>query len=91
MTNGTVTSIQAPSGGETTFSVQVTYLSGETAELRARSIVLATGLKDIIPNTPGLFDCWGKGVYWVSSRLHNLSLHLFPIHLTALENRLAKQ
>lgn len=42
----------------------MTYPSGDQAVIRARSIVLATGLQDIIPNTPGLQENWGKAIYW---------------------------
>lgn len=30
----------------------------------ARKLVLGTGMKDILPDTPGLEEAWGKGVYW---------------------------
>ncbi|KUI55506.1 NADH dehydrogenase [Cytospora mali] len=64
MTNGTVTKIEAEKSDETAFTVQVTLPSGEEKTLSARKIVLATGLKDEIPSTPGLQENWGKGIYW---------------------------
>ncbi|KAF4214827.1 hypothetical protein CNMCM5878_008711 [Aspergillus fumigatiaffinis] len=30
----------------------------------ARKLILGTGMKDILPETPGLEEAWGKGVYW---------------------------
>ncbi|KAJ5902877.1 FAD-dependent pyridine nucleotide-disulfide oxidoreductase, partial [Penicillium taxi] len=30
----------------------------------ARKIVLGTGLKDLLPSTPGLQDAFGKGIFW---------------------------
>ncbi|KAE8150119.1 hypothetical protein BDV25DRAFT_172428 [Aspergillus avenaceus] len=30
----------------------------------ARKLVLGTGLVDLLPDTPGLQEAWGKGVYW---------------------------
>lgn len=32
--------------------------------ISARKIVLATGLRDILPSTPGLQENWGKGIFW---------------------------
>ncbi|KUI65273.1 NADH dehydrogenase [Cytospora mali] len=64
MTNGTVTKIEPEKSDETAFTVQVTLSSGEEKTLSARKIVLATGLKDEIPSTPGLLENWGKGIYW---------------------------
>lgn len=69
MTNGTVTSIQSLNTTNPSFSTQVVYPSGETATLTARSIVLAIGLRDILPDTPGLKESWGQGIYWVSCTL----------------------
>ncbi|KAF7596600.1 hypothetical protein BBP40_001001 [Aspergillus hancockii] len=33
-------------------------------EYTARKLVLGTGLVDDLPDTPGLQEAWGKGVYW---------------------------
>ncbi|KAJ3578956.1 hypothetical protein NPX13_g1609 [Xylaria arbuscula] len=67
--NGTVTSIEIPSGGNATaqngpFTIRTTYPSGEEATAGARGVILATGLTDIIPDTPGVKENWGKGIFW---------------------------
>ncbi|KPM41813.1 hypothetical protein AK830_g4755 [Neonectria ditissima] len=62
MTNGTVTSIKAEKNN-TQFSVSA-VLFGNKKTLTARKIVLATGLRDILPTTPGIQANWGKGIYW---------------------------
>ncbi|KAA8643064.1 hypothetical protein EYZ11_008896 [Aspergillus tanneri] len=48
-------------------SANTTYFNATDADgevYSARKLVLATGLVDIIPDTPGLQEAWGKGVYW---------------------------
>ncbi|KAI1756406.1 pyridine nucleotide-disulfide oxidoreductase-like protein [Xylaria castorea] len=64
--NGTVTKIDVPEGNTTTqpFTVRAKLPSGEEATVGARSIILATGLSDIIPSTPGIQQSWGKGIFW---------------------------
>ncbi|KAI0390151.1 putative thioredoxin reductase [Xylariaceae sp. FL0594] len=65
--NGTVTKIEAAANttsAEIPFTVRATFLSGQEAILGARSIVLATGLRDILPSTPGVQENWGKGIFW---------------------------
>lgn len=32
--------------------------------MTARKVVLATGLRDILPSTPGLRENWGNGIFW---------------------------
>ncbi|KAI0420606.1 sulphydryl oxidase [Xylaria grammica] len=61
--NGTVTKIDANSA-TAPFTVKATYPSGEETTVSARGVILATGLKDIIPGTPGVQQSWGKGIYW---------------------------
>lgn len=61
--NGTVTSIEALNNN-TQFNVATTFLDGTTDTVSARKIVLATGLRDILPSTPGLQENWGKGIFW---------------------------
>ncbi|KAK2041847.1 FAD/NAD(P)-binding domain-containing protein [Colletotrichum somersetense] len=62
MTNGTVTKI---SGNDTAnFVVSAIWADGTTKDVRTRKVVLATGLKDDLPNTPGLWENWGKGIFW---------------------------
>ncbi|RLL99294.1 hypothetical protein CFD26_102765 [Aspergillus turcosus] len=43
-----------------------TYFNASVAgkAYTARKLVLGTGMKDILPDTPGLEEAWGKGVYW---------------------------
>ncbi|SPJ88790.1 related to thioredoxin reductase [Fusarium torulosum] len=66
MENATVTDIESKSKGDgaTWFSVSVEYPGQPSKQITARKIVLATGLKDILPNTPGIEDAWGKGIFW---------------------------
>lgn len=59
MTNGTVTSI-APKENNTWFSVEVE----DSETVTARKIVLATGLRDLLPDTPGVKENWGNGIFW---------------------------
>jgi thioredoxin reductase len=35
-----------------------------SSTITARKVILATGIRDIIPNTPGLAENFGKGIYW---------------------------
>ncbi|KAI2470923.1 FAD/NAD(P)-binding domain-containing protein [Annulohypoxylon bovei var. microspora] len=61
--NGTVTAIEALNNN-TQFSVATSWLNGTAGTVSARKIVLATGLRDILPDTPGLKENWGKGIFW---------------------------
>ncbi|KAI1186570.1 sulphydryl oxidase [Nemania serpens] len=70
LVNGTVTKIDvapsnatSPAPGEP-FTIQAKFLSGEVTTVGAKAVILATGLSDILPNTPGLKQIWGKGIYW---------------------------
>ncbi|EWZ45797.1 hypothetical protein FOZG_06013 [Fusarium oxysporum Fo47] len=64
MENGTVTNIKPLPGANTRFSVSVDYPDQHrTTKITARKIVLATGLKDILPSTPGFAENWGRGIY----------------------------
>lgn len=40
----------------------VTDATGES--YTARKIVLGTGLRDLLPSTPGLREAFGKGIFW---------------------------
>lgn len=68
MVNGTVTKIDVASSNATSqkepFTVEAKFLSGEVATVGAKTIILATGLSDILPNTPGVKQNWGKGIFW---------------------------
>lgn len=63
MTNGTVTNITAHNTTYPSFTVEATLPSGQTS-LTARSVILATGIRDILPDTPGIADAWARGIYW---------------------------
>lgn len=63
MTNGTITKIQ-PEQNNTFFTVTGTYADNKTITYRARKVILGTGIKDIIPATPGLRENFGKGIFW---------------------------
>ncbi|KAI1081357.1 FAD/NAD(P)-binding domain-containing protein [Whalleya microplaca] len=60
--NGTVTKIEALNNN-TLFNVVAKYPDGEST-VSAQKIVLATGLRDLLPSTPGLEENWGKGIFW---------------------------
>ncbi|KAI8948450.1 sulphydryl oxidase [Xylaria longipes] len=64
--NGTVTKIDVREGNITSqpFTVRAKLPSGEEATVGARGVILATGLSDIIPGTPGVQQNWGKGIFW---------------------------
>lgn len=66
--NGTVTKIEVPENNGTAqtlpFTVHTTFPSGEEAVVGAKGIILATGVLDIIPDTPGVKEAWGKGIFW---------------------------
>ncbi|KAM0360636.1 hypothetical protein ACHAO7_006799 [Fusarium culmorum] len=64
MENATVVDIKAQKGDYTSFSLSVDYPGQDTKTITARKVVLATGLKDILPDTPGIADNWGKGIFW---------------------------
>ncbi|KAJ6155209.1 FAD-dependent pyridine nucleotide-disulfide oxidoreductase [Penicillium chermesinum] len=59
--NSTVTNIT--SVGDEDFTIfNVTDHTGK--HYSARKIVLATGLRDVLPSTPGIAAAWGKGLFW---------------------------
>ena len=59
MKNGTVTSIVSVNNSSYFIT---TDDSGQN--YTSRKIVLATGLVDVLPDTPGLQDAWSRGIYW---------------------------
>ncbi|PPJ53301.1 hypothetical protein CBER1_00976 [Cercospora berteroae] len=65
LTNGTVSKIESI-GNEnvTSFSITANFSSNGNTTFTARKVVLATGLRDIIPTSPGFAENWGKGIYW---------------------------
>ncbi|RJE22146.1 thioredoxin reductase [Aspergillus sclerotialis] len=58
MVNATVQSV-TPVHDEGYFRV-----TADGKEYTGRSVILGTGLVDILPSTPGMTDAWGKGMYW---------------------------
>jgi len=58
MQNGTVVSISVMN--DTTFTV--TDDAGHV--YTSQKVVLATGVKDLVPLTPGLPENWSKGIFW---------------------------
>ena len=63
MTNGTVSSVQ-PQANNTYFTVTGTDRNDKVFAFNARKVVLATGLRDLLPETPGIRENWGQGIYW---------------------------
>jgi thioredoxin reductase len=63
LVNGTVTKIQ-PEANNSYFTISVNYPGGNKLAFTARKVILATGLRDLLPSTPGLVENWGKGIYW---------------------------
>jgi thioredoxin reductase len=65
MINGTVIKITPADAQNTHFTVTSRDPAGRTdTNLTARKIVLATGLRDILPSTPGIRENWGQGIFW---------------------------
>ena len=65
MTNGTVTKI-TPANDQNTHFIVTTFPPNAIIPTihTARKIILATGLRDILPNTPGIRENWGTGIFW---------------------------
>lgn len=59
--NATVKSI-TPIGTNEVSRFSVVDTSGNN--YTARKIVLGTGMRDVLPDTPGLKEAWGKGIFW---------------------------
>ncbi|KAJ5935058.1 hypothetical protein N7466_004605 [Penicillium verhagenii] len=59
--NSTVLSI-VPYGNSSVSAFNVTDETGMS--YTSRKIVLGTGVSDVLPNTPGLEEIWGKGLFW---------------------------
>jgi hypothetical protein len=55
-----VTSIVPLDGDFSVFNVS----DATGASYTARKIVLGTGLRDLIPPTPGMREAFGKGIFW---------------------------
>ena len=63
MVNGTVEKIE-PQSNNTFFKVTMRYPGKGPTTYTSRKVVLATGMRDILPSTPGIAENWGKGIYW---------------------------
>jgi thioredoxin reductase len=63
LVNGTVIEVQ-PQKNNTFFKVLADYPGNKSVSFTARKVVLATGMRDILPSTTGLAESWGKGIYW---------------------------
>lgn len=57
----TIREAWATDAGQTDNGFVVTFAGGERVE--ARGLVLATGVRDVLPEIPGLADLWGTGVF----------------------------
>jgi thioredoxin reductase len=62
-TNGTITKI-APSQDGTYFTLTASHSYSTGWNMTARKVILATGLRDMLPATPGLRENWGSGIFW---------------------------
>ena len=58
MVNGTVASISTENNGNP-FKIATT----DGKAYVSKKVVLATGVKDLLPSTPGLAAGWGKGIF----------------------------
>ncbi|KAJ5650360.1 uncharacterized protein N7484_004083 [Penicillium longicatenatum] len=59
--NSTVLSVQSIGDG----TVSAFNVSDNTgSSFTSRKLVLGTGLTDVLPDTPGIKEAWGKGVFW---------------------------
>ncbi|OAX82874.1 hypothetical protein ACJ72_02771 [Emergomyces africanus] len=70
MKNGTVlqiTPVDNVPGQLPYFLVNINLGSKASPSLvtkKARKVVLATGIEDILPSTPGIKEAWSRGIYW---------------------------
>ncbi|ODA76455.1 hypothetical protein RJ55_07724 [Drechmeria coniospora] len=63
--NGTVTHVDAESNkGCSYFTVTMDIRNGTITSKTARKVILGTGLRDLLPDTPGLRESFGQGIYW---------------------------
>ncbi|KAI9797781.1 MAG: hypothetical protein M1833_005283 [Piccolia ochrophora] len=59
MYNATIKTIENLNNGK---EFVATDSTGKTYS--ARKVVLGTGMRDLLPSTPGIAKAWGKGIYW---------------------------
>ncbi|KAK3390064.1 pyridine nucleotide-disulfide oxidoreductase-like protein, partial [Podospora didyma] len=62
MANATVTKI-VPGDANNTYFI-ISTAENPTTNITARKVVLGTGLRDLLPSTPGIRENWGKGIFW---------------------------
>ncbi|KAK4691800.1 hypothetical protein P7C71_g5280, partial [Lecanoromycetidae sp. Uapishka_2] len=62
MINGTVASITPSETSSNNSYFATTDTNGR--QYLSRKIILATGMRDLLPNTPGLARGFGRGIYW---------------------------
>lgn len=67
--NGTVSSVKAEGNGS-----YFTTTDAEGKQYLSKKVILATGMKDELSDTPGLAAAWGKGIYCKRS-VHKLHPH----------------
>lgn len=63
LTNGTVDKIE-PQVNNTSFTITSHHENGTTSCVTARKVILATGLRDVLPSTPGVQENFGQGIFW---------------------------
>lgn len=61
MTNGTVTRIDM---ARNSFTVHADLPGRQGQAVTSRKVVLGTGIRDLVPDTPGLRENWARGIYW---------------------------
>ena len=66
LTNGTVTAIVPSNHTNTTTTPPFLIATLNRTMFISRRVILATGMRDILPLTPGIVAAWGKGLYWCS-------------------------
>lgn len=70
MMNGTVSSIVSEAN-----NTYFTTTDVDGKQYLSKKIILATGMKDLLPTTPGLAAGWGKGIYCTYSKTLTLTPH----------------
>ncbi|PGH01676.1 hypothetical protein GX51_05122 [Blastomyces parvus] len=70
MTNGTVleiTPVKYSPDVLPLFEVEIAMGSKAPSSVvtkLARKVILATGIEDVLPDTPGISEAWSRGIYW---------------------------
>ena len=66
--NGTVASIVSENN-----NTYFTTTDADGKQYLSKKVILATGMKDLLPDTPGLAAGWGKGIYCMYNPHHDPS------------------